>query len=841
MVEFALVLPILLMVTYGLLETGRLLFIFGSTVTAARQAARYGSAIGTNASNVPYYRDCDGIDAEVNRLGFIHTYNDINVTYDRGVDGSGNAIAISGIDPAPSADTCTSMNDTTLINGDRIKVQVTTQWQPIIAVVPSWQGFAITSSAERTILVGVDISVTPSGGTWGGPGGTLSLVTTSPTTFFDGLDDVISYTYTITNTSALTLLGPFTVSDSRATTDCSSAPGSLASGASTTCTGTAIPTQNDLDAGFLTNSATASGGNSTSNASGVTVPAVQYDTVELLDISPSPDVATVPGVLINYTYRFRNSGNVTLTSPYTISDDKVAPGDINCSGAASTLAPGDITECQGAYVITAGDIVNGVATNTAAVKAQFEGVDTPYSNYLSADVYTSPIVLTIIPPLEITGAGTVTYKYNLKNVSTVTYHAAYNVQDNRVTGITCPSNSIDPGDTIQCTGDYTITQTMMDAGGDIANQASATANSGTISSNTANATTTITQTPAVALSVTPSTLIVTNPLPTSVGYIYTIENMGNVTLTAPFEVTTTGLFNNPTCIIASGTLAPQTTTDCTLTYPLQQEDMDAGSIISAATVEVTHNSNQYYAQAPSTVITHNAPRLTLLLTSNPTSFSAAGQSLTFTFKLRNTGNTPLSGPFSVALTAPSGISVTCGSLPDPLPLGQFINCSANSNYNTAGADITNGSVSVQGTGYAGALSSALNESIPYIFTCDLTNNAITFGSDFMQLTISSDINNSGTISISQIEIYNYNFSTHIQQRISSLQFASSTIWSGSSARANYVPFSSFVGDYTLPIGQGKILRVNFNRDYTPKSAAPKERIVVTFNNAACPVIDVSVP
>ena len=46
MVEFALVLPILLMLLYGILEAGRLLFIYSTIVTASRQAVRYGSATG---------------------------------------------------------------------------------------------------------------------------------------------------------------------------------------------------------------------------------------------------------------------------------------------------------------------------------------------------------------------------------------------------------------------------------------------------------------------------------------------------------------------------------------------------------------------------------------------------------------------------------------------------------------------------------------------------------------------------------------------------------------------------------------------------------------------------
>ena len=71
MVEFALALPILLLVVYGLLETGRLLFMYASVVTAARQAARYGSASGDNGSGANYYDDCSGIQGAANRVAFI--------------------------------------------------------------------------------------------------------------------------------------------------------------------------------------------------------------------------------------------------------------------------------------------------------------------------------------------------------------------------------------------------------------------------------------------------------------------------------------------------------------------------------------------------------------------------------------------------------------------------------------------------------------------------------------------------------------------------------------------------------------------------------------------------
>ena len=56
MVEFAIALPVLLLLLFGILETGRFLFIYSSIVTASRQAARYGAATGEGMSLVPRYR-----------------------------------------------------------------------------------------------------------------------------------------------------------------------------------------------------------------------------------------------------------------------------------------------------------------------------------------------------------------------------------------------------------------------------------------------------------------------------------------------------------------------------------------------------------------------------------------------------------------------------------------------------------------------------------------------------------------------------------------------------------------------------------------------------------------
>ncbi|MEN4041110.1 MAG: pilus assembly protein, partial [Anaerolineaceae bacterium] len=43
MVEFALAIPVLLLILFGIIEMGRLMFYYSSVATASREAARYGA------------------------------------------------------------------------------------------------------------------------------------------------------------------------------------------------------------------------------------------------------------------------------------------------------------------------------------------------------------------------------------------------------------------------------------------------------------------------------------------------------------------------------------------------------------------------------------------------------------------------------------------------------------------------------------------------------------------------------------------------------------------------------------------------------------------------------
>lgn len=158
MVEFALVLPILLLLVWGLIEFGRLLFIYVATNSASREAARHATAVGgVPSAGFLRYQDCAGMREAARRLGNLAGIqdNDIVITYD---SGPGTA----RID----ADECQTGNvgPFNVDLGDRVVVQVTTNYQPIVPIV-NIPPFPIVSRSARTIvgIVPVGTPVIPQG------------------------------------------------------------------------------------------------------------------------------------------------------------------------------------------------------------------------------------------------------------------------------------------------------------------------------------------------------------------------------------------------------------------------------------------------------------------------------------------------------------------------------------------------------------------------------------------------------------------------------------------------------------------------------------------------------
>ena len=143
LVEFALILPALLLVVVGIVELGRFMFIYTSVHAAAREAARYGAAVGKNDDGVYYFRDCNGIEAAARRVAFMTNLSSIEIQYDYG-------------DPAEPFSTCPPPEgQVTTSSGARIHVTVQAEYHPFFFFQHT---VTITADSARTIVRKVEVS-----------------------------------------------------------------------------------------------------------------------------------------------------------------------------------------------------------------------------------------------------------------------------------------------------------------------------------------------------------------------------------------------------------------------------------------------------------------------------------------------------------------------------------------------------------------------------------------------------------------------------------------------------------------------------------------------------------
>jgi hypothetical protein len=150
MVEFALVFPILLLLTYGIMEFGRILFIYISTTSSAREGARYGAATGEGANGIQQFADCAGIRTAVRNSAFLTSIpndNNIQIMYEL-TPNSGFTVDCAYIEDHPDS-----------INlGSRIRVIVRSSYTPLIPFLGIGDDpIMITRQNARTIIIGVEV------------------------------------------------------------------------------------------------------------------------------------------------------------------------------------------------------------------------------------------------------------------------------------------------------------------------------------------------------------------------------------------------------------------------------------------------------------------------------------------------------------------------------------------------------------------------------------------------------------------------------------------------------------------------------------------------------------
>ncbi|QQS48168.1 MAG: DUF11 domain-containing protein [Acidobacteriota bacterium] len=477
----------------------------------------------------------------------------------------------------------------------------------------------------------------------------LSIVKSAMPTTYSAVGNVISYSYLVTNSGNTTLAGPFTVNDDKATDEMCPATASLAPGASITCTASYTITQADIDAGSVTNIASATNGVVTSPTDTETVMATQSPALSIVK-SAMPTTYSAVGNVISYSYLVTNSGNTTLAGPFTVNDDKAT--DEACPATAS-LAPGGMITCTASYTITQADIDAGSVTNIASATNGVVTSPTDTETVTATQTRTISLVKTATPSTYDSVGDMISYSYKVTNTGNVTLAGPVTVVDNKAT-VTCPAGSLAPGGMITCTASYAITQADLDAGS-VTNTAKASANG--VESNEDSETVTATQTRTISLDKT-ATPAIYDSVGDTISYSYKVTNTGNVTLAGPVTV----VDNKATVTCPAGSLAPGGMITCTASYTITQADLDAGSVTNTAKA----SANGVESNEDSETVTATQTRtISLVKTATPSTYDSVGDMISYSYKVTNTGNVTLAGPVTVVdnkatVTCPAGSLARAG-------------------------------------------------------------------------------------------------------------------------------------------------------------------------------------
>ncbi len=812
MMEFALVLPILLVLIYGLLETGRLLFIYASTITAARQAARYGSATGDNPDGIPYYNDCAGIEAAAERVGFINVFDSVTISYDGGLDNLGDPIALA---PPPTDPACENFIPTG--NGNRIIVEVTAQWSPIVPIVPL-KPFVISSTSERTILTSVDIYVAadpPDFNAAGDGKPYLESIVPNPTTY-SVAGQVIHYTYNLRNSGLGDLVNP-TIVDDKITVDCGAI--TVIPGATFTCTGDYVITQADLDAGSFKNKAYPTGW--PANTLSAVIYADKLPAISLAK-SGSPAAASKVGKIITYTYIITNTGNVTLKAPFTVSDDQIP---VTCSDTAD-IAPGATTTCNGTDEVTDQDIDNGQIVNQATANAVFNST-TLTSNTATFTVLTPPLLLEVTPPPIVSAPGVGTYNFILTNDTDFDATGVV-VSDTRVSiDGSCPNN-VPAQSSRTCTGTYTFTQADIDAGVSISSLTvvKATMNSKAVTSNPVTVEVGISQTKTLtaALVGTPSDDQV--DAGDTILYTYTLTNSGNTTLKTPIAVTDT-IGTTITCADQSDFVPLSPSRTCTGTYTVTDIDAAAGMVTTTGTATATFNNGtpETISATPITLstITFNGPRFNIGVAANFTTVTALNSAVEFTYTFTNTGSVDLTSPYTITSSL-TPITFDCSLAAPSIAPGSSTSCKGIYTVTTMGnkTNTVTGATATYGATTVNANNIPQSATVT-VLICSPTTVPLSFNNSSGTTKIWTIVNNSGApVTISTIHI-----AWPSNRRLQNLTFASpsTTIYSGNPGDGS--GDKTYNGPWAIASGATATVTATFNNNTTISD------FTLTFSQLGC--------
>ncbi|HHD78406.1 MAG TPA: DUF11 domain-containing protein, partial [Epsilonproteobacteria bacterium] len=442
---------------------------------------------------------------------------------------------------------------------------------------------------------------------------------------------------------------------------------------------------------------------STAQTDTATTTIVQTPMIKIQKNAATPTIAqgfdasiTDEGDTITYTLDVTNTGNVSLHG--VVVSDSIATvsscahtsnGDIFVNDGTDTLDVGESVICTASYTLTNADLDTGGKDNTATVDAQDpSNVPASATDSISSALTQKAAIALVkgagVPTVSsgvdsgVVDAGdTVSYEFNVTNTSNVAL-TNVTVEDMSLNmtldcgGGTNVIASMAAGSTVRCTSLYTLTQDDIDG----LNAPIVTNNAGTVEINneanvtgtppvgsgldapvaTASALATLQVNAALSFEKTASSVVDSNgdgmdSAGDTITYTYKVENTGVTTLkdVNVSETAFSGTGAQPVPVVSSGdpTSVPQGgIVVFTGNYTLTQADIDAG--IVSNTAQCAGAPFPVGMAAPTgigaTSVTLNAnPELNITKVADKTTDVVAGDVITYTYTVTNTGNVGIDG------------------------------------------------------------------------------------------------------------------------------------------------------------------------------------------------------
>lgn len=296
------------------------------------------------------------------------------------------------------------------------------------------------------------------------------------------LGTVVTYSFVVTNT------GNVDIDDLEIAEDAFTGSGtlpvavcpvtSLAPDAQTTCTTTYTITADDVAAGGVSNTASASGvpdGFGTRFDSGTST----FD----IPVAPAPDIALTKSAVIGasdragdpltYGFRVTNTGNVAV-SGVTITETAFTGtgGAPTATCPAGPLEPGGFVDCTATYALTQADVDAGSVDNTATASADpaSGGSVTSPSSSATVTIARAPAFTFVksVDRASVTAVGELlTYTFRIVNTGNVTLTDPVIVEDSfsgagALSTVTCAATTVIPNGTLDCEATYTTVAADLD-------------------------------------------------------------------------------------------------------------------------------------------------------------------------------------------------------------------------------------------------------------------------------------------------------------------------------------------------------------------------------------------